>query len=169
MQTNFQVIDLQELPPEPVGEVRQWFQKHPTVQSCFPKDLDTGIMEKIMRFMGRLELYLEDEHYNKDLTVNRFASMLKCSKALVWLWIHSEDVSDEEVLERIVKGANVFHQKAGFCFVYHPNKCKQDIGLIDTAIRISYRDLQLPRQIRELLLSKRENVPSAEVPPTNDE
>ena len=169
MQTQFPVQDLHELRPVAVGDARQWFAEHPTVRGLFPKDLETGVMEKIMQFMGWLELYLEDENCNKDETITLLADMQKCSAALAWYWIHSEYVTDSEMLDRIAQGADVFHKKAGFCCVYHPSKCKQDIGTIEKALRISFRDLQLPRQMRELRLSNREVVPPAQVPSTNDE
>jgi hypothetical protein len=100
MTTILKVKDIHELQPVSVGEVRHWFQRHPTMQSCVPKDLDTRILEKIMRFMGWLALHLEDEHYGRDQAVNELASMQKCSRALAWLWIHSENVSDEEMVDR---------------------------------------------------------------------
>ena len=70
--------------------------------------------------------------------------------------------------DRMIAGANNFHQHFGFCYVFHASKCKNEIRLVVTAIRISFRDLQLPRQMRELVLGNREPVPPAELPEIND-
>ena len=103
--------------------------------------------------MGWLGLYLDDGHNSLDPTVKELASMQNCSRAHVWLCMHSDRVSNAEMLDRIVQGANIFHQEAGFCFVYHPSKCKQEIALIEEAIRISLQDIALPRQMHDLQLS----------------
>lgn len=169
MHSTVQVSDLQELDPVSIGEVNHWFQEHPTVQSCFPPDLDTTIMDEIIRFMGWLEIYLDDEQFGRDEAVNELASMQKSSRVLAWLWIHTEDVSDAEMVDRIAQGAHAFKKKAGFCFVFHPSKCKKDIGLIEKALRISFRDLQLPRRTEQLLLGNRERIHEPRAPRDDEE
>jgi hypothetical protein len=151
-----------------VGEVHQWFQDHPTVESCFPGVSDTKMMDKITRFMGWLALYLEDDHYNRNQTINGLASFQMCSNAIAWLWINTDYVSDAEMIDLIEGGANEFHDKAGFCFVYHPHIYKQIMAVIEPRIVASFRHVQLHR-VEAQLLSNPEVVPPAELPPPNDQ
>jgi hypothetical protein len=160
--------EISELQTTSVREVRHWFENHPTVQSCFPEEHDINVMEKIIRFMGWLRLYLEDEHHGRDQAVNEIASMQKCSRDLAWLWVNSDKVSDTEILDIIRRGADDFHESVGFCYVYHASKCKEAVARIEEPIRTSFLDLQLPRAYAEWE-QNHEVVPPAEVPPTDDE
>ena len=166
--TYLEVNRIEESCAVTMAEVHDWFEKHPTVQSCFPQEHDINVMEKIIRFMGWLRLYLEDEHHGRDQAVNEIASMQKCSRDLAWLWVNSDKLLDTEILDIIRRGADDFHESVGFCYVYHASKCKEAVARIEEPIRTSFRDLQLPRAYEEWE-QNHEVVPPAEVPPTDDE
>lgn len=168
MDAVFSMNDLHQIQEVTVGDTRQWFEKHPTVQDLFPRDLDTELTTKIMTFMGWLAIFLEDEKGDKDLVILCLAKQQQCSAAVAWYWLHTEDVTASEVLHFITQAAEVFHKDAGFCCVYHPSICKNHIRTIEMGLRMSFRDLQVPRQMSLLQSRIQEEVPPATVPDDND-
>jgi hypothetical protein len=151
-----------------VGEVRQWFDNHPTLLSFPFENLNTKIREQIMNFERWFEIYLGDKAYCKDQEVEVFAEVYQSSKVMTWIWMNTEYIHDHEVANFIKQAGELYYKKIGTAVECDSNYCKEVISVIVQTLFRKFRDTEVPRALAAVIESQREIVPPAQVPDEND-
>jgi len=146
-----------------VGELRDWYESHPTLLAFPFKDIDTELKEKIMTFEHWFDLYLRDRAYCINQEVEHLASKYQCSRVMVWIWMNSEYIKDHEVADYIKQAGELFHKKNESCVLLDADQCKTNIGVIAKGILFSFAALARPRALEALMVCQREFVSPAQV------
>ena len=146
------------------AEIRQWFEKHPTLLTFPFTNLTTKLKEQIINFELWFERYLADKAYCKDQEVETFAKEYECARVMTWIWMNTEYVHDDEVAHYIQEAGELFYKKNATCADCDPDQYKTNISVIVQALLLSFRHVEGPRVLKAIRESQREIVPEAQVP-----
>jgi hypothetical protein len=147
-----------------IGEVRHWFERHPTLLTFPFEDLNTKLKEQITNFEQGFELYLGDKAYCKDQEVEVFAEEYQSSRVMTWIWMNTEYIHDHEVANYIKEAGELYYKKIGTGVECDSDQRKQVISVIVQALFREFRELEVPRALQAVIESQREIVPEARVP-----
>jgi hypothetical protein len=146
------------------AEIRQWFEKHPSLL-IFPfADRTTTLEEKITNFQLWFERYLADKEYCKDQEVETFAKEYKRARVMTWIWMNTEYVKDDEVASYIKQAAVLFHNNCAAYADRDQDHHKTNIRVIVDALYLAFRDIEGPRVVEALEEAKRRLDPDTQVP-----
>jgi len=151
-----------------VKEIRNWFEKHPTLLTFPFANLTTTLKEQILNFGRWFERYLADKAYCKDQEVETFAKEYECSRVMTWIWMNTEYVHDDEVAHYIKQAGELFYKKNATCVDCDPDQYKRNISVIVDALLLTFRHVEGPRVFKAIRESQSEIVPEAQVPPDTD-
>jgi hypothetical protein len=168
MPVDMRVSEIRAIHEPSVGEVRHWFESHPTLLTFPFEDLNTKLKEQIMNFERWFELYLGDKAYCKDQEVEVFAEEYQSSRVMTWIWMNTEYIHDHEVANYIKQAGELYYQKIGTGAECDSDQCKKEISVIVQALFLVFRDVEVPRAFFAVIESQREIVPEAQVPLATD-
>ena len=86
---------------------------------------------------------------------------------MVWLWLQSEHVTKQELHDLVLHAANLFHEKAGYCLVYHANTFMAEQLILERVLESQVQHLGMPRAMRQCMLDA--DLPAPKVPDSDDE
>ena len=165
---DMRVSEIHAVHEQSIGEVRHWFERHPTLLTFPFEDLNTKLKEQIMNFERWFELYLGDKAYCKDQEVEVFAEEYQSSRVMTWIWMNTEYIHDHEVANYIKQAGELYNQKIGTGAECDSDQCKKEISVIVQALFLVFRDVEVPRALKAVIERQREIVPPAQVPHEND-
>ncbi len=153
----------------PEAEVRQWFDRHPTLESWLPYNADESSRALCKTFMHWLRIRKENTTYREsEPCVEQIVALERGVTAdMVWLWLQSEHVTKEELYNLVLHAANMFHKKAGYCLVYHANTFMAEQLPREHVLESQVQDMGLPKAVRQCMLDA--DLPAPKVPESDDE
>jgi hypothetical protein len=161
---DMRVSEIHAVHEQSIGEVRHWFERHPTLLTFPFEDLNTKLKEQITNFEQGFELYLDDKAYCKDQEVEVFAEKYESTKVMTWIWMNTEYIHDHEVANYIKQAGELYYQKIGTGAECDSDQRKKEISVIVQALFRKFRELEVPRALQAVIESQREIVPAAQVP-----
>ena len=153
----------------PEAEVRQWFERHPTLESWLPYNADDSSVAYFKTFMHWLRIRKENTTSTKsEPCVEQIIALKRGVTAdMVWLWLQSEHVTKEELYKLVLHAANMFHKKAGYCLVYHANTFMAEQLILERLLESQIQEMGLPRAVRQCMQDA--DLPPPKVPDSDDE
>ena len=86
---------------------------------------------------------------------------------MVWLWLQTEHVTKQELQDLLLHAAKLFHEKAGYCLVYHANTFMAHQLILERVLESQVQHLGMPRAVRQCMLDA--DLPAPQVPDSDDE
>ena len=100
--------------------------------------------------------------------VEQMVAMTRCVTAdKVWLWIQSENLTKEELYGFIMHAARLFHEKVGYCLVYHGNTFMAEELILERLLDAHIQGVTLPRAVPKMLQDA--DLPPPKVPDSDDD
>ena len=153
----------------PEAEIRQWFDRHPTLECWLPYNADQSSRALCTTFMHWLRMRKENTTYTDGEPCVEQALALKrgVTADMVWLWLQSEHVTKQELQDLVLHAAKLFHEKAGYCLVYHANTFMAHQLILERVLESQVQHLGMPRAVRQCMLDA--DLPAPKVPDSDDE
>ena len=153
----------------PEAEVQQWFDRHPTLESWLPYNADKSSRALCTTFMHWLRMRYENTTYTdgEPRVEQAFALRRGVTADMVWLWLQSEHVTKQELHDLVLHAAKLFHEKAGYCLVYHANTFMAHQLILERVLESQVQHLGMPRAVRQCMLDA--DLPAPKVPDSDDE
>ena len=153
----------------PDAEVRQWFEQHQNLESWLPQSADDSSVPYFKAFMGWLRIRKESTASTEGEPCLEQIIALKrgVTADMVWLWFQSEHVKKEELYGLIVHAAKLFHDKVGYCLVYHANTFMAEELILERLLDARIQKLGLPSAVKQCLQDA--DLPPPRVPETDDD
>ena len=89
---------------------------------------------------------------------------------MVWLWIQSENLTKAELYGFIMHAARLFHEKVGYCLVYHGNTFMAEEWILERVLDAHIVGVSMPRAVASLQnVLQDADLPPPKVPDSDDD
>ena len=153
----------------PEAEVQQWFERHQNLESWLPQSADCSSVPCFLAFMGWLRIRKESTACKdgEPCLEQIIAFKRRVTADMVWLWMQSEHLKKEELYGLIVHAAELFHDKVGYCLVYHANTFMAEELILERLWNARIQRVSLPRAVDSFLQDA--DLPPPKVPDSDDD
>ena len=150
------------------GEEMHWFETYPTLESLLPDGVDASTLTMIQAFMGWLDFVIPDSLDRLEIDCI-LARKRNRRPRIAWLWMNSENLSQQIMYKLVYEAAHFFHDRVVFCLVYHPNTFVKEANLVEVALSIKLRKMEQPFAMERTMKSICLDVPTPELHSSDDE
>ena len=129
------VSEVRPLFPPGEGEIQQWFNQYSTLERWLcPMDPESVTVLPEFAFLSWIEIFFASS--DKYRWIVDTAPAYNTRPALLWCWMTSEHISQEQLRSLVRESAQYFQQQVGFALVFHPRRICRIVGLCIMAIEM---------------------------------